>query len=66
MRRFTVRPRPLQHQKKVRVYHLKNPDVLINENGDEVMINTVEDEGCVCSFPFFLTFSCSLSPVRSI
>lgn len=46
MRRFTVRPRPLQHQKKVRVYHLKNPDVLINENGDEVMINTVEDEGC--------------------
>ncbi|KAK8792946.1 hypothetical protein WA158_005110 [Blastocystis sp. Blastoise] len=45
MRRFAVRPRPLQPQKKVQVFHLQNPAILVDSNGEQVMMSTYEDEG---------------------
>lgn len=61
MRRFTVRPRPLQSNKRIRVYHLYGDGSFTFENGERVPPGAGELEDCVswwlsnmggCSYPY--------------
>ena len=47
MRHIAVRPRPLQLNKQIRVYHLAADGSFISENGDRVTANLYELEDCV-------------------
>lgn len=47
MRRFTVRPRPLQSNKRIRVYHLYGDGSFTFENGERVPPGVGELEDCV-------------------